>query len=161
MALRDPNRDFLRHTLATIAYRAAKPERDAGPGFADFRMGRGARTPVQILAHMGDLFDWALSLVNGKWDYKQSTPLQWRSEVARFHASLEALDSYLASDAPLGISAEKLFQGPIADALTHVGQLAILRRLADAPVRGESYPQSDITVGRLGPDQPKSAYEFD
>ncbi len=161
MELRDPVRDFLRHTLATVAYRAAKSERDAPPGFGDFQIGNSARTPLQILAHMGDLFSWALSLVEGKWDYKQSAPLQWRNEVTRFHASLEALDVYLASDAPLGISTQKVFQGPIADALTHVGQLAILRRLADAPVRGESYARADIAVGRLGADQPKSPFEFD
>ncbi len=161
MALRDPNRDFLRHTLATIAYRAAKSERDAAAAFADFKIGHGARTPRQILAHMGDLFDWALNLCQGKWDYKQSAPLAWRKEVDRFHASLEALDAYLASDGPLAIDTRKLFQGPIADALTHIGQIAMLRRLADAPVRGESYPQADIVVGRLGLDQPKSPFEFD
>ena len=161
MALRDPNRDFLRHTLATIAYRAAKSERDAAPAFADFKIGHGARTPLQILAHMGDLFDWALNLCQGKWDYNQSAPLSWRKEVARFHASLEALDAYLASDEPLGISTQKLFQGPIADALTHVGQIAMLRRLADAPVRGESFAQADIVVGRLGAEQPRSPFEFD
>jgi hypothetical protein len=161
LALRDPNRDFLRHTLATIAYRAAKSERDAPPAFGDYQAGHRARTPLRILAHMGDLFDWALSLVQGKWDYKESTPLQWRKEVARFHASLEALDAYLASDAPLGISTQKLFQGPIADALTHVGQIAMLRRLADAPLRGESFAKADIVVGRLGAEQPKSPFEFD
>lgn len=91
MALRDPNRDFLRHALATIAYRAAKAEREAPPG----------------------------------------------------------------------MSTEKLFQGPIADSLTHVGQIAMLRRLADAPVRGESYSRADIVVGRLGTEQPKSPFEFD
>ncbi len=159
--MRDPNRDFLRHTLATIAYRAAKSERDAPPGFADFKIGSSSRTPVQILAHMGDLFDWALSLVQGKWDYKQAKPLQWRNEVARFHGSLEALDAYLASDAPLEMSTQKLFQGPIADALTHIGQIAMLRRLADAPVRGESYPRADIVAGRLGTEQPTNPYEFD
>lgn len=159
--MRDANRDFLRHTLATIAYRAAKAERDAPPGFGDFQIGNGARSPLQILAHLGDLFDWALSMARGKWDYKQSAPLQWRKEVARFHASLEALDVYLASDEPLGNSTQKLFQGPIADALTHVGQIAMLRRLADAPVRGESYARADIEVGQLGTEQPKSAFEFD
>ena len=161
MALRDPVRDFLRHTLATIAYRAAKAEREAAPSFADFQIGHGARTPVQLVAHLGDLFDWALTLVQGKWDYKQSTPQQWRKEVARFHASLEALDVYLASDQPLGIGADKLFQGPIADALTHVGQLAMLRRQADAPVRSESFARSDIVPGRLGIEQTKSRFEFD
>lgn len=157
----DPNRQFLRHTLATIAYRAAKSERDAPPGFADFKVGHGARTPVEILAHLGDLFDWALNMAQGKTDYKQSRPLKWRQEVARFHASLEALDVYLASDEPLGITAQKLFQGPIADALTHVGQIAMLRRLAEAPVRGESFDRADIAVGRLGTEQPKSKFEFD
>jgi len=159
--LRDPNRDFLRHTVATIAYRAAKSERDAPPGFGDFQVGNGARTPLQILAHMGDLFDWALSMAEGKWDYKQSSPLQWRKEVARFHASLEAFDAYLASEAPLGMTTQKLFQGPISDALTHVGQIAILRRLAEAPVRGESYARADIVAGRLGTEQTKSPFEFD
>ena len=159
--MRDPNRDFLRHTVATIAYRAAKSERDAPPGFGDFQAGNGARTPLQILAHMGDLFDWALSMAEGKWDYKQSSPLQWRKEVARFHASLEAFDAYLASEAPLGMTTQKLFQGPISDALTHVGQIAILRRLAEAPVRGESYARADIVAGRLGTEQTKSPFEFD
>jgi hypothetical protein len=159
--LRDPNRDFLRHTVATIAYRAAKSERDAPPGFGDFQAGNGARTPLQLLAHMGDLFDWALSMAQGKWDYKQSSPLQWRKEVERFHASLEAFDAYLASEAPLGMTTQKLFQGPIADALTHVGQIAILRRLAEAPVRGESYARADIVAGRLGTEQTKSPFEFD
>ena len=161
MALRGPVRDFLRHTLATIAYRAAKAERDADPGFAEFQIGHGARTPVQLVSHMADLFDWALGLVNGKGDYKQSAPQQWRREVARFHASLEALDVFLASDEPLGIGAEKLFQGPIADSLTHVGQLAMLRRLADAPMRSESYARSEIVPGRLGTEQTKSKFEFD
>jgi hypothetical protein len=161
LALRDPNRDFLRHTVATIAYRAAKSERDAPPGFGDFQAGNGARTPLQLLAHMGDLFDWALSMAQGKWDYKQSSPLQWRKEVERFHASLEAFDAYLASEAPLGMTTQKLFQGPIADALTHVGQIAILRRLAEAPVRGESYARADIVAGRLGTEQTKSPFEFD
>ena len=161
MALRDPDRDFLRHTLATVAYRAAKAERDAPPGFGGFQAGKGARTPLQLLAHMGDLFDWALTMAQGGSEYKQSPPLKWRQEVARFHASLEALDVYLKSDAPLAISTQKLFQGPIADALTHVGQMAMLRRLVDAPLRGESFARADIVAGRLGPEQPRSPFEFD
>ncbi|MEP6857461.1 MAG: hypothetical protein ABI994_03675 [Gemmatimonadales bacterium] len=159
--MRDPNRDFLRHTVATIAYRAAKAERDTPAGFGDFQAGNGSRTPLQLLAHLGDLFDWALGMAQGSWDYKQSNPLKWRNEVGRFHASLEAFDAYLASDAPLGITTQKLFQGPIADALTHVGQIAILRRLAAAPIRGESYARADIVAGRLGTEQPKSPFEFD
>jgi hypothetical protein len=159
--LRDPTRELLRHTLATVAYRAAKATRNAPADFADFHAAVDVRTPIQIVAHMADLYDWALSLAKGKWDYNQSTPESWDREVARFHAALSALDDYLASDAPLGHSIEKLFQGPVADSLTHVGQIAILRRLADSPIRAESYARSDIVAGRLGPDQTPSEFEFD
>ena len=82
-------------------------------------------------------------------------------EVARFFRSLEALDAYLASDATLGWSAERLFQGPIADALTHTGQLTMLRRLAGAPVRGENYARAMITAGTVGMAQGAPAAEFD
>ena len=161
MALKDQTRAFLRHTLAVIAYRAAKVERNAPPGFATFRLGKAARTPVEILAHMGDLFDWALTMARGEADWVQTKPGSWRKEVARFHASLLDLDRYLASDAPLGATAEELFQGPISDALTHIGQIAILRRQDDSPVRSEVYARADIAPGRVGAEQPKSPFEFD
>lgn len=157
----DPTRSFLRHILATIAYRAAKVERDAPPGFADFDLGKGARTPVQILAHMGDLFDWALRMAKGSSDWVQSKPQSWRKEVQRFHASLLEFDRYLASEAPLQSSAEALFQGPISDVLTHIGQIAIMRRQDLAPVRSEVYAKADIAPGRVGAEQPKSPFEFD
>jgi hypothetical protein len=159
--LTDPTRGFLRHTLATIAYRAAKVEREAPPGFADFDLGKGARTPVQILAHMGDLFDWALRMASGSSEWVQSKPQTWRKEVARFHASLLELDRYLNSDAPLRTTAEELFQGPISDVLTHIGQIAIMRRQDLAPVRSEVYAKADIAPGRVGSEQPKSPFEFD
>jgi hypothetical protein len=161
LALIDPRRAFLRHTLATIAYRAAKVERDAPPGFGEFQLGKGARTPVQILSHLADLFDWALRMSHGSSEWVQSKPQRWRNEVSRFHASLLELDRYLASDAPLGVSAEELFQGPISDALTHIGQIAVLRRQSGAPVRSEVYAKADIAPGRVGTEQPKSAFEFD
>ena len=144
-----------------MAYRAAKATRNAPADFANFRAGGDARTPLQIVAHMADLYDWALSVAKGKWGYNQSTPKSWEPELERFHAALSAFDDYLASDAPLGHSVERLFQGPIADSLTHVGQIAILRRLADAPIRAESYARSDIVAGRLGPQQTPSQFEFD
>ena len=157
----DPKRGFLRHTLATVAYRAAKVERFAPPGFGDFQLGKAARTPVEIIAHMSDLFDWALRLAQGTGEWVQSKPQVWRKEVARFHASLLALDQYLASDAPLNATAEELFQGPISDALTHIGQVAVLRRQAGAPVRSEVYAKANIAAGRVGEEQPKNALEFD
>jgi hypothetical protein len=161
LALNDPNRRFLRHMLATVAYRAAKVERFAPPGFGDFQLGKGARTPVEIIAHMSDLFDWALRLAQGNSDWVQSKPQPWRKEVARFHASLLALDKYLASDAQLSVSAEELFQGPISDALTHIGQVAVLRRQAGAPVRSEVYAKANIATGRVGEEQPSNPLEFD
>jgi hypothetical protein len=158
----DPARGLLRHTLATVAYRGGKTVRNAPPGFADFRVAdRGTRTPAEILAHIGDLFDWGLWLARGEKRWHNSTPLPWDEEVARFFAAIKAFDDYLASDAPLCVPVEQLFQGPVADALNHVGQLAMLRRLAGGPVRGENYFRAAIETGRVGTDQATPRVEFD
>ena len=158
----DP-RAFLRHALATLAYRCGKAVRGTPAEFASFKAGPGTRTPAEILAHIGDLLDWAHRLAQGIKGGQNRVPLPWDAEVARFFAELEALDGFLASDAPLGNPPGKLFQGPIADALTHTGQLTMLRRLAGVPVRGENYFRADIAVGRVGPDQvpPQPQNEFD
>jgi len=156
----DSARQLLRHTLATLAYRAAKPLRDAPESFCKFRPAEGARTAVEILAHMGDLFDWALSIARGEQRWHNSEPQPWREETARFFAAIEAFDAYLASEAPLRASADQLFQGPIADAFTHVGQIALMRRLAEAPVRAENYFVAKIAVGTAGVDQPAPVREF-
>jgi hypothetical protein len=157
----DDNRALLRHTVATVAYRGSKAIRGAPASFASFRAGDTTRTPAAILAHIGDLFDWALSIARGAQAWHDSTPLPWDQEVARFHETLARFDEYLASDAPLADTAEKLFQGPIADALNHVGQIALLRRLAGAPIRGENYHRAAITAGHVGADQPTPRREFD
>jgi hypothetical protein len=158
----DPARALLRHTVATVAYRGGKAIRDVPGSFADFRVAPGSpRTPAEILAHIGDLFDWALSIARGEQRWHASTPLPWDQEVARFFAALAAFDGYLASPAALGASAEKLFQGPIADALTHIGQLAMLRRMAGGPVRGENYFRARIETGRVGSEQAPPRVEFD
>jgi hypothetical protein len=146
--------DLLRHTLATIAYRGGKVVRDAPGTFAEFRASESGWTPAQILAHIGDLFDWALSIAEGRQKWHASSPRNWGEEVGRFHAALGAFDEYLGSGKPLNAPAEKLFQGPIADALTHVGQLAMMRRLAGAPIAAENYFVADIVAGRTGADQP-------
>ena len=156
----DDTRAFLRHTLATIAYRGGKAVRNAPPSFAGYAIGDAPKTPVQILAHIGDLFDWALSIAEGRQAWNNSTPLAWNAEVARFHATLKALDDYLASDAPLNTQPERLFQGAIADALTHIGQLAMLRRLAGAKITAENFHQADIVAGRVGADQAAPKREF-
>src|SRR5262245_33268148 len=134
----DPGRELLRHTVATVAYRCGKTLRDAPPSFAHFRLGEGTRTPVQILSHMGDLYGWAVHLVQGQHVWSDHAPGEWKTEVDRFFAALEKLDAFLASDAHLKCTPEQLFQGPIADSLIHTGQLAMLRRRAGAPIRGEN-----------------------
>ncbi len=154
-------RELLRHTVATLAYRGGKALRDAPHGFSTFRIGATSRTPVQILAHIGDLLDWALALAKGTHVWHDSPPLEWEKEVSRFFAALTVFDDYLASSLPLGNDVEKLFQGPVADALTHVGQLAMLRRAAGSPVRGENYFKAEIVSGRVGAEQSKSRTEFD
>jgi len=154
------DRQMLRHAVATLAYRARKPLTDAPGNFSEFRAGESVRTPGQILAHLGDLIDWVLSIAKGKQEWRGSKVLPWQEGVERFYKSLGALDAYLASDAPLGETPEKLFQSAIADSLTHVGQLAILRRLAGAPIRGENFHKAEIAVGRVGVDQAKPRQEF-
>ena len=156
----DPQRELLRHAVATLAYRGGKAVRNAPAGFAEFQAGHGLRTPGQILTHMGDLFDWALSIAMGQQKWQNSTPLPWENEVERFFAALKKFDDFLASSEPVQAPLEKLFQGPIADALTHVGQVAILRRMAGAPVKGENYYGAEIEAGRVGADQAKPNREF-
>jgi len=156
----DSARQLLRHTLATLAYRAAKTVRDAPESFADFSSGPKGRTPAQILAHMGDLFDWALSICKGAQTWHDSKPLPWSKEIERFFGAVKHFDDYLASDAPLGDSLEKLFQGPIADALTHTGQINMLRRMAGCPIKGENYFRAEIEAGSVGLEQAKPVREF-
>jgi hypothetical protein len=157
----DPKRELLRHTVATVAYRGGKSIRGAAPTFAAFRAGDTTRTPAAILAHIGDLFDWGLSIARGAQTWNNSTPLAWDEEVARFFHTVRRFDDYLASDAPLACEPEALFQGPVADALNHIGQLAMLRRLAGAPIKGENYYRADIVRGRVGAEQTAPRREFD
>ena len=156
----DPKRELLRHNVATLAYRGGKAVRGAPEGFAVFHVDEGLRAPGQILAHIGDLLDWALSMAQGKREWHDSKPLPWEKEVERLFAALKKFDDYLASSEPLHVAPEKLFQGPIADALTHVGQIAILRRMAGEPVKAENYFVAEIVVGRVGAEQTKPKKEF-
>ena len=155
-----PTREFLRHTLATVAYRGCKTLREAPPAFAGFKTADASRSPVEIVAHLGDLYDWSLSVARGAEKWHNSRPLEWDREVQRFFAAVKSFDDYLASEEPLRAPMEKLFQGPIADSLTHIGQLAMLRRLAGAPIKGENYAVAEITAGRVGPDQAAPRAEF-
>jgi hypothetical protein len=154
----DEKRDLLRHTLATLAYRTTRALENAPASFADFD-GAGRR-PGEILAHMGDLIDWALSMAQGNPSWHNSEPLAWSEEQQRFFAALGAFDAFLASNSQLSAPIERLFQGPIADALTHAGQLAMLRRLAGAPIRGENYYVAAIAAGQVDAAQPAPVKPF-
>lgn len=157
------SREAVRHLLAVIAYRVSKSVRGAPAGYATFKASPTTRTPVEILAHMGDLMDWGLTMTREKARWNDAVPLPWDDEVRRFFAALSAWDAYLAGGGPIATEVGKILAGPVADALNHTGQLNLLRRMAGSPVRGESYARADIRVGRTGLEQapPDPRYEFD
>ena len=157
----DSARSLLRHTTATLAYRGCKTIRDVPGAVASYRAGGTTRTPLEILHHITDLIEWSCNLAKDGSRYFQSPPLSWDQSVQRFFDQLKRLDDFLASDEPLATPAGKIFQGPIADALTHVGQIAMIRRLAGNPVRGENYYVADIVTGRVGREQSAPRREFD
>ena len=157
----DDKRALLRHTVATVAYRGGKAVRGAPESFAAYSPDGTARTPVKILTHIGDLFDWALTQAKGAEAWNDSTPLEWDREIARFFAALTRFDEFLASEAPLATPPERIFQGAVADALTHIGQLAMLRRLAGVRMKSENYSRADIVAGRVGDEQSAPRREFD
>ncbi|HEY7290338.1 MAG TPA: hypothetical protein VH583_10930 [Vicinamibacterales bacterium] len=157
----DDKRAMLRHAVATVAYRGGKAVRGAPASFASYSPDGSPRTPMKIVSHLADLYDWALTQAKGAEAWHDSTPVAWEHEVSRFHTALSNFDAYLASDAPLGTSAETIFQGAVADSLTHVGQLAMLRRLAGARMKSENYSRADIVAGRVGAEQTPARREFD
>jgi hypothetical protein len=152
--------NMLRHAVATLAYRCNRAVDGAPAEFGSFRPSPKTRTPCEILAHMGDLFDWALHLADGKQVWHYSPALEWSAAAARFFAALEAFDRRLERDEPVR-DAERIFQGPVADALTHVGQLAMLRNMAGCKMRGENYFAANIRAGNVGAQQAPPAMEFD
>jgi hypothetical protein len=141
--------ELFRHTLAALAYRGGKAFRGAPDHFSDFRVGDGGRTAGEILAHICDVLDWGLIMAKDKHVWHESLPRAWDLDVERFFHALGAFDDFMASGAPLQAPLDRLFQGPIADALTHVGQIAMLRRLADAPVKGENFFKAHIAIGHI------------
>ena len=158
---KDPARDQLRHILATLAYRVTKVLRDAPPDFGNYSDRAGRRTPVQLVAHMADLMQWGIHMTKGDYTWRAEGGSDWDTEVKRFLDGMAELDRRLSSDEPLGYPPEILIQGPSADALTHTGQLAMLRSGAGSPVRPESYAKAQIVAGRVGMDQAAPGREFD
>ena len=153
-------RDAVRHLAATLAYRAAKVLREVPPDFATASFGDASRRPVQIVAHLADLMAWGAALARGEFIWKADGSDVWSVEVDRFFGHLEALDRELAQGSP-SAALDAMIQGPLADALTHVGQLAMLRGMAGRPVRPESYARAEIVAGRVGPQQAPPGREFD
>lgn len=155
----DLARDTLRQLAATLAYRAAKVLRDVPPDFATFKISPHARTPVELVAHLGDLMRWGTWLARGEHIWKAEGSSDWDTEVDRFFLLLGEVDSLIAADEFKG-SVEKLIQGPFADALTHVGQLSMMRGAVGIPVRPESYARAEIVAGRVGREQAAPKAEF-
>lgn len=155
------DRELLRHALATLAYRGGKVMRGAPAEFGDFRIGPASRSPVEILSHICDVLDWGLAMAEGEQKWSETRSNIWQKQVDRFFQALTAFDDYLASDRELGFPITKLLQGPVADSLTHVGQIAMLRGLAGASVKGENYAKAKITSGVVGAEQPPAELEFD
>jgi hypothetical protein len=158
--MQNPEVRPVRQLAATLAYRAAKVLRDVPPSFATYSCGDSTRTPVRIVAHMGDLMAWGVSIAKGGYEWKPAGGSDWNADVERFFSGLAELDAALADESFNG-SIDKLIQGPLADALTHVGQLAMLRGMAGVAVRPESYARAAIVAGRVGRDQEAPKAEFD
>ncbi|NNF00598.1 MAG: hypothetical protein HKN25_16385 [Pyrinomonadaceae bacterium] len=159
--MNDPKREILRHIIATVAYRAKKPLTDAPVGFGEFKIGDKTKSPVEILSHMCDLFEWSLSQAKGTEFSRGSNLLTWDQEIERFYRALSDFDEFIAGKESLHAPLENLIQGPVADSLTHVGQIAMMRRLANSPIRGENFFKADIRIGRVSKEQSPPTLEFD
>jgi hypothetical protein len=147
------SKDLLRHYLATLAFRTRHVLRDAPEGFEDFEVGLDTRSPSQILNHINAILHMTELACRDK---KPTLPdeLPWIEAIETFHSLLIKLDKTLVkSDLP-DEKVYQLFQGPWCDAMTHVGQLAMLRRLYGAPLKSVNYFRAEIKAGHLGPDQP-------
>jgi hypothetical protein len=152
----ESKRKLLNHFLAALAYRTQKALRDAPENFGSFRAGEGVRTPAELVLHMTSVLGYARThFIGGRYWPEPLESLQ--EEIDRFHEMLGTLAQHLRDGDPLaeGMSEERLLQGPFSDAMTHAGQLALLRRLAGAPVPPENFIVAEIEANRLGTDQAK------
>ena len=152
----DERRELLRHFLAALAYRTQKALRGAPEEFADFIAGEGVRTPAELVRHMTSVLGYSRTFFVGG-HYRPAPLPSLGEEIARFHEMLGDLSRRLEAGEPLleGITEEHLLQGPFSDAMTHAGQLALLRRLAGVPVPPENFIVADIDAARCGPAQPR------
>jgi hypothetical protein len=154
-------RELLRHAVATLAYRAQKALDKPPVGFADFRVSPASRTPLEIVSHLGDLMRWAERMARGEYKWTAEPATDWQTASDGFFAGLAALDAALQTATFTEYAPEVVFQGAIADALTHVGQLTLLRGAAGAAIRPESYARAEIEAGRVGRNQSATRREFE
>jgi hypothetical protein len=154
-------RALLRHTIATLAYRAEKVLRDPPDGFADKRVTPGTRTPVEIVSHLGDLMEWGTRMAQGDYKWIAGMSTDWKGACDRFFAGIAAFDAAVSTSTFAAHPPGVIFQGPIADALTHIGQLAMLRNMSGGPIKPESYARAEIQSGRVGTDQSAKRKEFE
>lgn len=152
----DDRRSLLRHFLAALAYRTQKALRNSPADFGSFSVAGQVRTPAQLVLHMTSVLGYARTFFIGGRYYPAPLP-SLTEEAARLHDMLEDLGRHLEAGTPFlnGMTAERLLQGPFADAMTHAGQLAMLRRLAGVPVPPEDFSRADISPQRLGGEQPE------
>jgi hypothetical protein len=150
-------RALLRHLLAVLAYRTQKALRDAPSSFGTFEAGSQVRNPIALVRHVTSVLGYARAcFVGGRYHAEPLPDLP--AETARFHEMLADLRQHLEAGTELGgTTEERLLQGPVADAMTHVGQLAMLRRLADSPVPPENFMEAAIDPENVGPSQPAPA----
>jgi hypothetical protein len=151
----EDKRKLLAHFLAALAYRTQKALREAPADFGSFRAVEGVRTPAELVRHMASVLGYARTFFVGG-HYWPEALASFDEEIERFHEMLGLLAQHLRNgDALLeGMTEERLLQGPFSDAMTHAGQLALLRRLAGAPVPPENFIAAEIREERLGPNQP-------
>ena len=150
----DAQQALLNHFLAAIAYRTQKALRGAPESFADFRAGTNVRTPRELIWHMTGVLGYARTVFEGGvWQPDRLATME--DEIRRFHEVVTDLARLIEQGRPGGgVSLAQLLQGPLADVMTHAGQLAMLRRLAGSPVPPENFMRAQIDAGNLGPDQP-------
>jgi hypothetical protein len=154
-------RDMLRHFLGALAYRTQKAIRGADAAFAAFDASNGVRTPHELICHMRSVLGYARTYFIGG-EYARPVPEDWQKDVEAFHAMLEDLSRRLAAGDELhGINEEQLLQGPFADAMTHAGQLAMLRRLYGEPVAAENFIFAEVSAENVSKDQPGPAMPDD
>lgn len=139
--------ETLRCYLAGLVFRFEHVTAGTGEEFAKFEAGHGVRTPQQIVRHMTGL----VLLARDQFEEvagRRPEPLPWPEEKSRFVATVWDFDTLVSKGSGLREdrsipSMAHVWNGPLSDLMTHVGQLATLRRLAGDPVPAVRYSQVD------------------